>query len=255
MVWWASLAPIAWPSMGLSRRSLGADEQIVVEVRRGIGRLVVPMATFVIAGSLAGAALVASRHPTQTHAGWFRIAAAVAGGLSALCLIWLFGRMLAWRAETVAVTTDRLVLSRGVLRRRSDQVLLGRVVDAHVDQRLAQRLVGRGDLILELVDAQTVVVGGLRQPDAFRRVVLRHAGLDEAPGVAVPAPEIGAERVPRPLVVTELDPTPPRGTPSVSAISSTADLIRLDEIDRLEAEGALDHAEADRRRQEIRLGR
>ena len=57
------------------------------------------------------------------------------------------------------------------------------------------------------------------------------------------------------LVVTEFDPTPPRGTLAVSAISSTADLIRLDEIDRLEAEGALDRREADLRRRQITEGR
>ncbi len=241
--------------MSLSRRSLGPDERVVVEVRRGVGRLVVPSVALVLAVGLAVTALVVSNHPTQTHATWLRVAAASAGAIGVLCLIWWLGRGLAWRAETVAVTTDRVVLSRGVLRRRSDQILLGRVVDAHVDRRLAQRLVGRGDLILELIDAQTILVEDLRQPDAFRRVVLRHAGLDDEGDSGEPRSELEVQRLPRPLVVTELDPTPPRGTPSVSAISSTADLIRLDEIDRLEAEGALDHDEADRRRAEIRRSR
>ena len=241
--------------MGLSRRQLGADEQIVVEVRRGSGRLAVPIAVAVLAAALAVAASVAADQPAQAHANWLRIVAEALAIAGVGGLVWLLGRTLAWRAETVAVTTDRVVLSRGVLRRRSDQVLLSRVVDAHVDRRLVQRLAGRGDLVLELADGQTVLVEGLRQPDAFQRVVLRQADPGDTGVSPIGRPDDEALRPARPLVVTEFDPTPPMGTPAVSAISSTADVIRLEEIDRLEAEGVLEHVEAERRRSEIHLGR
>ena len=236
--------------MGLRRRQLGADEQVVVEVRRGIGRLVTPLVTVVVSLGVAGFALVTAGRPSMSHASWLEIGAGAAAAVMAGSLLWLVSRYCSWRAETVAVTPERLVLSRGVLRRQTDQVLLARVADAHVAQRLTQRLVGRGDLVVELSDGAAVVVEGLREPDSFQRVLLRQAGLGESQTIT-PRPA----GTPQMLVVTEFDPTPPRGTLAVSAISSTADLIRLDEIDRLEAEGALDRREADLRRRQITEGR
>jgi hypothetical protein len=241
--------------MGLSRRQLGPDEQIVVEVRLGPGGLVAPALVLILVAGLSLGCFIVAGRPAEAHASWLRIGAAVLGGVGVVVLVWLLARYLSWRAETVTVTSDRLVLSRGVLRRRTDQVLLGRVVDVHVDRRLAQRIVGRGDLVLELSDGQSILVEGLGKPDAFQRVVLRQAGLDVGVPDASTTTTAEAMRMARPLVVTEFDPTPPKGTPSVSAVSSTADLIRLDEIDRLEAEGVLDQAEAERRRWEISQGR
>ena len=243
-------APIAWSTMGLSQRQLGAGEQVVVEVHRGRGRLVVPsLAVLVAVGSSASCLVIAGR-PTATGVGTLRIVAWLTGGLAGVALIWLLGRFAAWRAETVTVTSARLVLSRGVLRRNIDQVHLARVVEVHVVQRLRQRLTRRGDVVLELVDGAAVVVEALRQPEVFQRVLQRQIEASDGAGASV-----GDRRMPsasRALVVTEFDPTPPRGTPSVSASASTASLIRLDEIDRLEAEGSLEPIEAARRRAEIR---
>ena len=239
--------------MGVRRRQLGADEEIVVEVRRGRGRLLGPLLLALVAGGLGVAALVGAG-PSSGGSSLLRIAAMVAAASGLLALGWLLLRYLAWRAESVTVTTERLILTTGVLRRRADQVLLSRVVDVHVEQRLRQRLIRRGDLLLELSTGETVVVEGLGQPEAFQRVLLRQAdaGLLHRPPPATATPGPDPTPLRRPLVVSELDPTPPHGTPSVSTTSSTAALIRLDEIDRLEAEGSLDPTEATRRRAEIR---
>ena len=53
--------------MGLRRRQLGADEQVVVEVRRGIGRLVTPLVTVVVSLGVAGFALVTAGRPSTTN--------------------------------------------------------------------------------------------------------------------------------------------------------------------------------------------
>ena len=202
---------------------------------------------------------------------WLILAKVVLGGPSlrfaAACLsilvpmAWLFCRYFAWRSTMVSLTTDRLVVAEGILRRRVDQIRLERVVEVHRRRTLRDRLTRRGDLVIELVDASPVVLAGIRRPEAFQRLLLRHVATDLGSFVDDDSRQSDRERPDRGwsarsglLVVTEDDPTPPRGTPAITGGRAAVLLARLDEVDQLELTGALSSAEADRRRRELTDG-
>jgi len=56
------------------------------------------------------------------------------------------------RAVHYRVTSQRVVVERGLLSKRMDQLDLYRVVDFAVERPLGQRIVGTGNLILESID-------------------------------------------------------------------------------------------------------
>jgi hypothetical protein len=247
--------------MALRTRHLATGEEIVVEVNRGSRRLVGPMIAIVAAAAVGIAATVLStghqippssvllddRKTLDLVLRWIAIIAGLAGTLS---ILWAGARWLRWRRTTVAVTTDRVVSTSGVVRQRMDQVLLQRVVDAHVDVTVRDRIARRGTVVIELADGPPVAIDGLRSPESFQRVVLRQAGILDG---GEPWDEAAESRSgwERPVIITELAPTPPFGTPAVTTTTAAEIMIRLDEIDRLETEGVLSPAEARRRRAEI----
>lgn len=245
--------------MGLKAKELAGGEQVVIEVRRGPSRLAAPSIVLAAAAGLAVACLMlARRNPSapgwtliddrRTVGGALEVLAVILGAISALALLWLLASWLRWRGRSVALTSLRVASVEGVLRRRIDQVLLERVVDVQVDRSMRDRLARRGTVLLELIDGSTVAIDGLAKPDAFARVMLRQAGL--IPGG--PGEDAGSGgSLEGWAVITENDPTPPEGTPALTATGAAARLIRLDEIDRLESEGLLDPAEAARRRSEL----
>lgn len=69
-----------------------------------------------------------------------------------LALLWL-----QWQRKSVhfRVTTQRVVIERGLLSKRMDQLDVYRIVDYTVEIPFGQRLVGTGNLILKSMDPTT----------------------------------------------------------------------------------------------------
>ncbi len=131
-----------------------------------------------------------------------------------------------------------------------------RIIEVHLLQGVTDRLLRRGDVILEVDDGPPLAVEHLRHPEAFQRVVLRQLGRDEEEGDGDEddgegAHDLASPSLSRIQVVTEDDPTPPQGTPAVSGSRAATLFARLDELDRLEASGALSPHEAALRRAEL----
>ena len=59
------------------------------------------------------------------------------------------------RGTTYKVTTQRIVIERGVLSKHMEQVELYRVVDYTVDRPFGQRIMGTGNITLEAMDKTT----------------------------------------------------------------------------------------------------
>ena len=239
--------------MGLSRRALGSDEEIIVEVRSHRGSLVAPSCLLLTA--CAGAIWL-----VVYATSWPKLGREIAAGVViGLPLWWLLARWMRWRSRSVSLTNERVVVSNGSLRKKSEQVRLMRIIEVHLIQGVTDRLLRRGDVILEVDDGPPLAVEHLRHPEAFQRVVLRELGRDEEEGdeeeedddEAAGAHDLTSPSLSRIQVITEDDPTPPQGTPAVSGSRAATLFARLDELDRLEASGALSPHEAALRRAEL----
>jgi Bacterial PH domain len=239
--------------MALSKRELGRDEELLVAVRSHRGSLVVPLAFLAICvGGAAAILLDASVLPP--------LGRKVAAGIVLALGVALFAiRWLKWRGRSINLTTERIVVKSGAGRTYSEQVRLIRIAEVHLLRSLGDRLVRRGSLVLDLDDGEEVVVERLAKPEAFQRLVIRQIdrARELAYGTAHESFDDGGDVVennepPRPLLVTEFDVTPPRGTPAVASSRHAVMLARLDEVDRLEAEGLLSPREAGERRRELR---
>ena len=151
--------------MPLSRRLLIEGEQVVVELR--------PHWTFLgralPAGAAALALVVAVSATWPSAPAGVNDAVLVVLGLAAL---WLMGRGLRWRATSLVVTTARILQRSGVLARRGLDIRLDRVNEISYHQTLLGRLVGTGQLVVEVGgETGTVVFDHVRRPAAVAAVV------------------------------------------------------------------------------------
>ena len=70
-------------------------------------------------------------------------------GLLGLALLWLAVRLLKWTTTNFVVTTDRLVYRSGVIAKQGKEIPLERINDISFNQRIFERLIGSGDLMIE----------------------------------------------------------------------------------------------------------
>jgi hypothetical protein len=77
---------------------------------------------------------------------WAELALA---GLLVVCVLWLAARYVRWATTSFAVTSERLVLRKGFLRRTSREIRLDSLTDISCSQSLTDRLLRCGDILLE----------------------------------------------------------------------------------------------------------
>jgi len=70
-------------------------------------------------------------------------------GISAL-VMWVYSRGTLYK-----ITTQRVVIERGLFSKRMEQIDLYRIVDYVVERPFAQRLMGTGNIVLEAMDKTT----------------------------------------------------------------------------------------------------
>ena len=126
--------------MGFPARLLNDGEEVVLDVRPHWWYLAGPAvaAVVVLAGALAAAVL-----SVPLAAAWVAVVALLA------TVGWLLARYARWASTSLVVTTERVVRRQGVLGRSGREIPLSAVSDVSYRQRLLQRLVGAGDLLLE----------------------------------------------------------------------------------------------------------
>ena len=126
--------------MGYPEKSLNPGEQLAIDVRPHWKYLAGPI--FAVAVVVVGS--VVALVEDVPH--WAEIALAV---LLVLCLVWLLGRYIKWVTTSFVVTTERLIMRKGVLRRTVREILLDRLTDITYSQTLLDRIMGCGDILLE----------------------------------------------------------------------------------------------------------
>jgi uncharacterized membrane protein YdbT with pleckstrin-like domain len=100
-------------------------------------------------GASGGEELLFSGHPAVIQSASGLLLAILTLGISAL-VSWFQSRGTHYK-----ITSQRVVIERGVLGKRMEQIDLYRVVDYVVEKPFGQRLVGTGNLILESMDKTT----------------------------------------------------------------------------------------------------
>ncbi len=126
--------------MGYPTKLLNPGEQLAVDVRPHWKYLAGPASALIIA--LAGAIAALVEHVPQ----WAELALA---GLLVVCMAWLAVRYLRWVTTSFAVTSERLVLRKGILRRTGREIRLDSLTDISCSQSLSDRVLRCGDILLE----------------------------------------------------------------------------------------------------------
>ena len=114
-------------------------------------------------------------HPATLPSLGAWLVAIVTLGIGAL-VYWLRARGVRYR-----ITTQRVIVERGILSKRMDQIDLYRINDYVVDRPLMQRIVGTGNLTLEAMDktSRELTLRGLPTDVVALYEALRKATEDE----------------------------------------------------------------------------
>jgi membrane protein YdbS with pleckstrin-like domain len=131
--------------MPFSGPLLHDGEEVVLDVRPHWWYLAGPVV--VLAVVIVGAVMVAV-NSVPSAVDWVTI------GVLALAVMWLVGRYTRWVSTSLVVTTSRLIRRSGVLARSGREIPLAALTDVSYHQRLLQRLIGAGDLLLESAGRQ-----------------------------------------------------------------------------------------------------
>ena len=229
--------------MGYPAKLLNPGEQLAVDVRPHWKFLAGP--AFVLIVALAGAVAALVEKVPQ----WAQLAIA---GVLVVCVLWLAGRYVRWVTTSFAVTSDRLVLRKGVLRRRGREIRLDSLTDISYDQSLLDRLLRCGDILLESPgrDSQEVFPD-LPHPvsiqnEIYRLLEQRRAGAG-APGSWQAASPAGASAAPAPgaggwpVASAPVASAPVAGAPVTSAEPTVAE--QLSQLDDLRKRGVISRRE------------
>lgn len=94
----------------------------------------------------------------------------------ALLLIWVLVKHFRLRFTTLTIANRKLRFETGMLQKTSRTMELAKVQDVRVDQSLAQRLLGIGDLSIETAgEASGLVMKNIDQPQVVADFILESA--------------------------------------------------------------------------------
>jgi membrane protein YdbS with pleckstrin-like domain len=149
----------------LPRKFLNDDEELLVEMRPHWVFFARPLFTAVVA--VAGIIALLVAFPSMPN--WVTDALLV---LMAIPVLWLIGRLLRWRAYTLALTTTRIVVRRGVFGRNTTQIRLQRITEIALSQKLWERVISAGRLLIDVQgEDDAIVIEFVRKPALVQRVI------------------------------------------------------------------------------------
>lgn len=168
------------------RKDLLPGEQVIVITRPQPRKLIVPAAVFILAPALAAFAIAwiirgePSRLLPLITGEWtfWLVTACVLAAAWVLCGYCL-PRLLKWHATRYILTSRRIVVRYGMLRRRNQQVSLASVRNLVVGQSLLQRILRSGNISLEAGRQVSTVVSDVPEVATFRNYILE--AIDDLP--------------------------------------------------------------------------
>jgi membrane protein YdbS with pleckstrin-like domain len=199
--------------MPLPKKFLNDDEEVLVELRPHWVFFARPLFTALIV--IAG--IVAILFAFSSLPNWVADALMV---LAAIPVLWLAGRLLRWRTYILVLTSTRIVVRRGVFGRITVQLRLQRITEISLAQKLWERMIGTGQLIIDVQgEDDAVVLEFVRKPAVVQRVINGQINQLTGGGAAEPIPaelrQVGTRPArPGPDLGREND-TPPFGVRAV----------------------------------------
>jgi len=104
----------------------------------------------------------------------------LAGLLILAALAWWGIRYLDWRTTNFVVTSDRLIYRHGVLAKHGIEIPLERVNNVLFSQRLFERMLGAGDLVIESAgESGRQAFSDVRKPSAVQNEIYRQIEANE----------------------------------------------------------------------------
>ena len=155
--------------MAFPRRLLNEGEEVILDLRPHwsffLGRAAVLL--------LAVAALIAVA--VVGAADWLLL---VVGALVLVALARVVTRYAVWTTSEFVVTTDRLILRSGVVSKRGIEIPLERVNTVFFSQRLRERLLRYGDLVVESAGERgRQVIADVPHPERVQSVI--HGAMED----------------------------------------------------------------------------
>jgi membrane protein YdbS with pleckstrin-like domain len=205
----------------LPRKFLNEDEELLVEMRPHWVFFAKPL--FTALAVLAG--IIAILLVVPTPPSWVTDLLLV---VAAIPFVWLGGRLLRWRNYTFALTSTRIAVRQGVFGRNTIQLRLQRITEINVEQKLWERMIGTGRLLIDVQgEDDAVVVEFVQKPGIVCRVINGQINELCGGGAAEPIPaelrHIGHRRRWSPPEPPRNGDTPPFGVPVVRPDEGTGE--------------------------------
>ena len=139
-----------------ARENLNAEEQIVLDLRPHWWYFAAQASVLVLAIAIGIATLVFSLP---------QIVQILAAVLIIAALVWFLIRYVVWSTTNFVITSDRLINRTGVFSREGIEIPLERVNTVFFRQKLFERMIGSGDLVIESAGEQGAqMVDNIRRP-------------------------------------------------------------------------------------------
>jgi membrane protein YdbS with pleckstrin-like domain len=187
--------------MPFSGPLLHDGEDVILDVRPHWWYLAGPV---VVLAAVIIAAVIVAVQSVPSAVNWVTI------GALALAAIWLVARYTRWVSTSLVVTTSRLIRQTGVLARSGREIPLAALTDISYHQRILQRLIGAGDLLLESAGRQgQEVFPDLPRPARIQLVIATQ--VDRVRGQTRPDVASGTTQSWIPVQIEQLDGLRRRG--------------------------------------------
>jgi uncharacterized membrane protein YdbT with pleckstrin-like domain len=176
--------------MGFPEDALTADEDVVLHLRPHAVTVVKPVVVLVLAAVVVtGVWVVLPSTEGGWIAGWF--VTVVAGGV---VLAKAVRPLLVWRCTHWVLTTERVLLQDGMLRRVRQDLPLAKVSDHSLRQGILDRLLGSGTLTIDTANENGPAVlarvpGAVRVQTTLYELIERAPADEEEPDPAGGEPE------------------------------------------------------------------
>jgi membrane protein YdbS with pleckstrin-like domain len=154
----------AWV-VALPRKFLNEDEELLAELRPHWIFLFGPLFTSVgVWVALIVLVILWQKAPSWTNYP-ILIVALIPG-------LWLLGRFVRWRSYVVALTSTRILVRQGIMGRDTVQLRLQRITEVNIRQRLIERVLGTGSLIIDVQgEDDSLTLEYMRKPAVVQRVI------------------------------------------------------------------------------------
>lgn len=98
----------------------------------------------------------------------------IMAALTVVSLLWFVGRYLKWMTTNFAVTSHRVIFREGVIAKKGIEIPLDRVNTIFFDQRIVERMLGTGDLVIESAGERgTQSFSNIRRPSKVQNEIYR----------------------------------------------------------------------------------